>query len=107
MSLQVSVLDEDTRLKQVAIHHRTAFSSQAQFAMDLVRIGFNLETLTSKDFSDKNKIHAFIAPEDLVSRAVRCTELLFQAMEDQGWVTDVPALEDVMIKDDDRKVGYR
>lgn len=104
--VEICVVDEKTRFNQVMQHQRMAISQPGSFAMDLARsMSMGGVPLQECDGAG-HQMMRLLTPDEIVTKAVTITELLFSAMEKKNWVAEVPTFSS-LLRDESDDVGFR
>ncbi len=86
------------------IHEREKFCQEAQFASNLIQ-AWGMTGADNGETSGGHQRGKPIEPEDLVERAVLTTQLAFAAFRQQGWLIDMPPIED-LLPEAESKTGF-
>jgi len=103
-SIEVAVLPEGERTKQVAIHHLVVAGHVAAFAMDLAKVGSFSPSIADGDDTNGGVKYRLMTPDELVTRSMEIASLIFERCDNLGWTQPVPSLE--TLRDSGGRAGF-
>jgi hypothetical protein len=103
----IKIVRSGEQMRNVMMTHERVFLTlQAKYATDLIRTTLMTGMPDGETTAGEQK-HRPLTPEEAVERAVVATEKLFEAMENKGWILEVPSLDDLRTADvDHTKTGF-
>ena len=104
--VEICVVSEKMRYDQVMQHQRTATSNAGSFAMDLARSMAIAGVPLPECDGAGHQMMRLLTPDEIVTKAITITELLFSAMEKKNWVAEVPTFSS-LLRDEFDDVGFR
>lgn len=101
MKVEVARVGRNQTYDGLVTHQRVAIGYAAQFAMDLMKV---LCIGDATPGAEKD-LKVLLTEEQVVARAVKLTELAFEAFEQRNWTTVTPAFGE-LLHDDGGAIGF-
>lgn len=94
-TVEVRLLSEGDRQKQILVHNRIAFSHYGAQLLELVKVqavAFVSDGETSTGYA-KNRP---LTPDEIVTRATAIVDQSFAVIESRGWMVITPELDSIV-----------
>lgn len=83
-----------TQRAQLLIHERYRLTPEGSFLMDMVKMASHSAIDAGETSSGEQKMR-LLTPEEAVGRAMQVTQMMFAAMQHEGWVLDIPSWDEI------------
>ena len=104
-TIEVLVLEDHERLKQVTVHNRTFIGGPGGFAMELIKCAWAIGLPDGDSSNGATKVK-LMTPAELVARSVEVATITWSKFRELGWLVEAPPVADLRRRDSGQ-AGFR